>query len=362
MTTFDTIFIFLLITFVYLHISAQWKTSNDLEVFESDMESVAQIQDVVAIKQPVVFKSSSSSTGAMKINPVFRAIPAKFQDMEVRVYNDVVERNERPSKAWISLPYRSARSLLDTDTASKYFSEGNQLSFMEETGLDRVAATMVDGWLRPPLAIHSSYDLMFGAPHVYLPLRYHIRAQQYLVVCSGKIRVKVAAPKYTKIIGVVKDYDAFEFRSPVDPAFVWSTNVGSASASTNPLKRVAFLEIDVYAGSVLYIPPYWWHSIQYSGDTTTTILNVQYDTLANLAAQSKEWIQYAIRPYVASPREKKGGNNHSTQDKHKQETPPDQNEHSSSSSSSSSSASTAVVKNEDKHKTIVTNANTYDVL
>ena len=55
MNAFFHIFLFILILFMYIHIVNQYKTSEDLEIYEMDYVSNAHLQEVCSIKQPVLF-------------------------------------------------------------------------------------------------------------------------------------------------------------------------------------------------------------------------------------------------------------------------------------------------------------------
>ena len=56
MYTMFSIFIFVAILFTYIHVQSQWKTSDDLEIYEADYQSAKQLQEVVSVKQPVLFQ------------------------------------------------------------------------------------------------------------------------------------------------------------------------------------------------------------------------------------------------------------------------------------------------------------------
>jgi len=53
------------------------------------------------------------------------------------------------------------------------------------------------------------------------------------------------------------------------------------------------LEYVVDKGNVLYIPPYWWYSIQFSDDTS--IYAITYNSLMNVVAYLPQWVLYFIQ-------------------------------------------------------------------
>ena len=64
MSTILNILLFIIILFLYIHITHQLKKSEDLEIYEMDYSSNTHLQEVCEIKQPVLFEYKS-------INPEF---------------------------------------------------------------------------------------------------------------------------------------------------------------------------------------------------------------------------------------------------------------------------------------------------
>jgi hypothetical protein len=77
----------------------------------------------------------------------------------------------------------------------------------------------------------------------------------------------------------MKDYENFHFYSPVNPWDVQSKYKGDFS-------KIKTLEISVNKGQSLYIPAYWWYSIQYSSDCSISVF--QYRTYMNNVAISPQ--------------------------------------------------------------------------
>ena len=51
-----TVLIFIIILFLYVHIVAQYKKSEDLEIYEMDYTNNQHLQEVCDLKQPVLFE------------------------------------------------------------------------------------------------------------------------------------------------------------------------------------------------------------------------------------------------------------------------------------------------------------------
>ena len=292
---FLAFFIFILILFFYIHITALWKTSNDLEIYESDYESPTQLQEICAVKQPVVFKFSKVPVASEFCERFQSAKFEKYDNVDVRIkdrqdYNKSMGSKDNSSQDssvdYVPLSFRSARRLMMTDTNAKYFSEKNHV-FLEESGLDRLSHSL-DTLLKPPLSAYSKYDILLGSPLVTTPLRYHLESHKFIATTRGKIAVKLCPPKYSKIIPTNRDYENYEF---------WTTlNPGSNSPKDKDiLQKIKFLDIEVNSGDVLFVPPYWWYSITFSGDPETTVATFTYDVAMNIAAQSKHWGLYYLQ-------------------------------------------------------------------
>jgi len=179
---------------------------------------------------------------------------------------------------------------MTTDTTAKYFSEKNQ-TFLEESGLDRVCHTL-DALLKPHLSAYTKYDILLGSPLVKTPLRYRLESHNFLAVTRGKINVKMCPPKYSKFIPVNRDYENYEFWSPINPS---SNQPNSSLKDKELLQKIKFLDVEVNTGDVLFVPPYWWYSVGFSGDPETTVAGFTYDVAMNIAAQSNHWGLYYLQ-------------------------------------------------------------------
>jgi hypothetical protein len=275
-----SIFIFVAILFVYIHVQSQWKTSDDLEIYEADYQSTKHLQEIVSVKQPVLFQITDPD--AQRFYDRFQTPKMqKYDNVDVHVKEtaDYYAASDDAAIDYVSLPLRSASTLFSSDQKAKYFSENNSV-FVEESGIDAIMQPM-DDFLKPALTAYTRYDLLFGSAHAYTPLRYHTLSQQYFVVTSGKIRVKMCPPKYRKVLPIVKDYENYEFRT--------SVNVFDKTR----IDSVKFLDFEVHAGSTLFVPPYWWYAFQFSADAT--VAGFAYDQVMNIAAQSHHWALFYLQ-------------------------------------------------------------------
>ena len=290
--SFITLFIFIGILFLYIHITAQWKKSEDLEIYESDFRSHSQLQEVCDIRQPFMFRMKEHNPlfyECVRIDQLHKHDPV---DVSVKDIRDYLNPHIKTVDS-IPMPFHSATRLFESDTGAKYVSEHNA-EFLDETGLDSMFATF-DWALKPDMTMYSSYDIMFGSRRATTPMRYHTHSRYFLVPTTGRIHVKMAPWKCSKYLHPIKDYDAFEFRSPVP---VWTkpgTTSGNTSQYAHDLEKVRMLEFDVVEGYVLYIPPYWWYAIQFSSDANTTVGSITYATIMNGLANVSDWSVYYLQ-------------------------------------------------------------------
>ena len=171
MNAFFHIFLFILILFLYIHIVNQYKTSEDLEIYEMDYVSNAHLQEVCSIKQPVLFEYKS-------VNPdFFNALDNEnlgvldAHDVKVKDSRDYYKDDGCDSVDYTIMPYRSAETLMKTDTKSSYFTENNH-SLPDDAGLLPIFQSN-DNLLKPSVSVITHYDVLSGANHTCTPLRYH---------------------------------------------------------------------------------------------------------------------------------------------------------------------------------------------
>ena len=278
MNSLISIFIFLLVVFLYLHITAQYKTSEDLEIYEMDYTTNKELQEVCDIKQPLLFQYKD-------VNPeffdLFSIEETNRNDIYVKDIQDYYA-NETGQIDSLLLPYQSVKTLMNTDSVGVYFSENNQ-DFIEEANLHS-EFELNDAFLKPTMTAITKYDVCTGSKNCYTPLRYHNYYRQFYCVNSGKIRVKMTPFKSRKYMRTIKDYELYEFRSTVN---VWNTKNGE-------LEKVRFLEFDVTPGFVLYVPPYWYYSIKYVEDNTL-LSGFNYQSVMNCVSNIPDMARYFIQ-------------------------------------------------------------------
>ena len=264
------VLIFCLVLFFYLHIYFHLKTSNDLEVYEIEQPSKDKLEEICDLRQPVLFdfynEGLLEACCRENILDVYGAFDIKIRNVKVLPSDE--------TELYIPLPFSSALSAVNDDKESKYLVENNS-DFLEETGLIKTYKYN-DIFLRPYMVSNCSYDFIMGSQGLRTPFRYELNYRNYILVTQGEIRLKLAPPKSTKYLYEIKDYENLEFRSPIDPWDVQKTYKADFS-------KVKCLEITVKRGKIVYLPAFWWYSIEFQQDATS-ICSFKYKTYMNNVA------------------------------------------------------------------------------
>ena len=269
---FIAIFIFCLVLFLYLHIQYHLKTSDDLEVYTIERPSKETLEEICNIRQPVIFEFHNDrlleSCNLATLDDNYGAF-----DIQVR---DVTNKDDN-TELYLPFLLKEAINIFRQDKNEKYISEKNQ-DFLKETGAVK-NYTYNDAFLRPPLVSKCIYDFMTGSIGSKTPLRYDLNYRNFYYVTSGKINIKLIPPHNSKYLYPVKDYDNFEFRSPVN---VWNVQ----SDYKADFDKVKVLDVSLSKGEIIYIPAYWWFSIEY--EKISSVCAFKYRTFMNYLAISPE--------------------------------------------------------------------------
>jgi hypothetical protein len=282
---FITFLIFITILSLYIHINDHYKKGEDLEIYEMDYISNSNLQEICNVKQPTIFEFR-------KINPDFflkieneDLFSEKFENIDIKV-KDVLDywNKDIQSVEPIILPNSSFQTLMKSDPKSHFYMEDNE-DFLEETDIIHQIKEL-DEYLKPTFNVFSKYDLLTGSANCVTPIRYHTDYRRFLIVTSGKISVKMTSWKGRKYLHPIIDYDNYEFFSKLN---VWFPQ----KEFLNDIDKLKFLEFEVSAGYVLYIPPFWWYSIKFFPDTQ--IVSTSYQTVMNIMSNIPDLFRYYLQ-------------------------------------------------------------------
>jgi len=274
MRYFIAVFIFCLVLFIYLHMYYHLKTSNDLEIYTMERPSKDKLEEICDLRQPVAFEFTCDR---LTDTCNMQTLQDRYSAFDLKIRN--VKQNDKDSELFLPLRFREAMHLFQTDTAGKFMTENN-IDFLTETGVVK-SLKYNDAFLRPPMVSRCAYDIWSGSQGCRTPLRYNLNYRNFIYLTSGSAQLKLIPPQSSKYLHAIKDYDNFEYRSPVNP---WDV----ADDHKAEFDKVKALDLGLVKGMMVYIPAYWWYSIEYG--EVSSILNFQYRTYMNTVAILPELI------------------------------------------------------------------------
>ena len=276
---FVAIFIFCLVLFLYLHIQYHLKTSDDLEVYTIERPSKETLEEICNIRQPVVFEFKNER---LLESCNLTALDDNYGAFDIQVRD--VTNTDDTSELYLPFLLKEAINIFGEDKNEKYISEKNQ-DFLKETGAIK-NYNYNDAFLRPPLVSKCIYDFMTGSIGSKTPLRYNINYRNFYYNTLGRVNIKLIPPSSSKYLYPVKDYDNFEFRSPIN---VWNVQQEYKA----DFDKVKVLDVTLNKGEIIFIPSYWWYSIEY--ETVSSICAFKYRTFMNSLAISPEIVLYMLQ-------------------------------------------------------------------
>jgi hypothetical protein len=173
----------------------------------------------------------------------------------------------------VPFAFSNALNVIKEDKDQKYLVENNG-DFLEETGLIK-SFKYNDVFLRPYMVSQCGYDFQFASQNTRTPFRYELNYRNYLLVTEGQIKIKLSQPKSSKYLYQQKDYENLEFSSPINP---WNVQPQYKA----DFDKIKCLDLVVKKGQILYIPAYWWYSIEFGNEASLVMF--KYKTYMNTIA------------------------------------------------------------------------------
>jgi len=298
-----SIFIFCLVLFIYLHIYFHIKTSNDLEIYEIEDVSKEKFEELCDIRQPILFTFDNekileytsydyiySQYGSFDIQ--IRESAYKKKSNNEKKDNDIKESDKKNSDinkntdtdVYVPLSLNLTNKLFIEDDTETYYTANNS-DFIKETGVIK-SFQYNDEFLRPYMLCNTQYDIMSGSDNTVTPFKYELNYRNFFLVTQGSIEIKMAPPKSHKYLHPVKDYELFEFKSPINP---WNVSPEYKA----DFDKIKCLEFTVTKGKALYIPAYWWYSIKFNKNSSISCF--RYRTYMNCSAIIPELTLYGLQ-------------------------------------------------------------------
>ena len=297
-----SIFIFCIVLFLYLHVHFHLKRSNDLEVYEIEQPSKQRLEEVCDIRQPTTFEFYNeqllTQLSYQSIHTSYRAFDIHIRDVSKVPSSSLLSSHDKDDKTkiqqkgtehdpvmYIPVTFKIAHEVLKKDTEMKYFSEHNA-DFIDETGLIKIFQ-LNDEFLRPYMVSTCMYDIMMASTGTTTPLRYEVNYRNYFLVTQGRVKILLIPPKDTRYLYPINDYDILEFRTPVNP---WKVQ----SEYQDDFDKIKTLEVELFQGMVMFIPAYWWYSIQFIVHETS-VCSFKYRTHMNTISIAPQLIMNVLQ-------------------------------------------------------------------
>jgi hypothetical protein len=243
------------------------------------------LQDVCEVRQPVLFNLYEYVPNVFETFSYDSVANYKSFDLKIKDTNEYFNGPEKTVEP-VTISLESGLKLIENDNNKHFLSENND-EFLDESGLVK-QLSLLDEFLKPTFNIDSQYDIITGSSESSTPFKYHNNYRRFLCVTSGKIHVKMTPWKSGKYLHPIKDYDSYEFYSPVNPQAV-------QQQYSRDFQKTKFIEFDVFPGYVLFVPPYWWYSINFSDSSKDVLCSITYSTVMNMVSNSPDlflhWLQ-----------------------------------------------------------------------
>jgi hypothetical protein len=259
MYIFINILILIIVIFFYIHIYSYKKTSNYLEIYELDNPSKDNLENIFNYKQPVLIKNLNLKN---LDNIGLAYLENNYFSFDINIYNINNDNN-------IYLPLIDSLLLFKNDISSNYISICNS-SFLTETTLEKVVNNY-DLFFRPLNTINMNYDIILGSKNSYTKLKNELYSRNYIIVLSGKIKVTLIPPKYSKYLHTITDYTNMESKSQINI-------IKLDDKYKHDYSKIKSLEIILDKHDVINIPPYWFYQIEIL-EENTLLYNFKYRTL-----------------------------------------------------------------------------------
>jgi hypothetical protein len=283
------IILFILILIIYSQLMYQLKKGDDMEMYEIDYTNNRELNESANLKQPFLFVFSEFDSFFKNFSISQLASEYGSFDVNLKEIEDY-HSNNVSTKSTVALNLGAVNTLMNSDSESKYFSNNNS-NFIMETALFKQYKN-IDAILQTPMCVSSNYDVLFGSHGATTPLTYHTHERRFIYVIGGKITVKMTPWRSNKYMIVNKDYSNYEFTSPLN---VWDPQ---EQYKTGFLK-MKFLDVIIHPGHVLYIPPFWFYSIQFEKDNRDVIVHeFNYGSIMNVVANSANLSQHFYQKVI----------------------------------------------------------------
>lgn len=273
--------VFLLVLIFYLQLTEQHKKNNDLEVYQLDYIERKEIRDYCRLKLPIVINYNN-------VHPEFvsqinrKGILETLSSLQIKNQSDFYK--DIPDNSYVEMDTKNANILFETSTDEPYYTEKNGDS-IQASSLRSVFESN-NFLLKPEMNLVTEYDILFGKEGSQTPFRYHTQCRKFICCHEGSVSIKMSSWDSTELLNPIHNYEGYDFRSPINvwnPQANWTANV----------KQMETLDIVLEKGCMLYIPSFWWYSIQFNSESLVS--SSQYSSAMNCVYNLPSWTLHYIQ-------------------------------------------------------------------
>ena len=304
--------IFIAVLIVYLHVQAHFRSAPSSDVFELDGIIDTRIDDVLDLKQPVIFRSRTCEKLVQDIN--IHAILRDIGTTTVDVFVSPVSSTSCSSKntrvavsldSFVKLQQvdisLNNEEIEDTDTTDQghktntsYYSDGNDKLINELSKETKNIISTHHTHIAPPMTCTTRYDMLFGTDHSTTTMRRHVAHRTYFTVTNGTMEAKLIHPDQLNDVVFVSDPEVV----PDPMTSVMIDDEDGSIQVTNKYKGVA-KDVTVYTGQTLFVPPYWGVILQFTRNTF--VVAAKYSTYMTEIATCSHQAQFWYHKLTARP-------------------------------------------------------------
>ena len=259
----------MIVLLVYLHIYYHLKVSNDLEIYEHDITNKNNLEEILNLRQPVVMNYNRQNLDTIfTIDNIYK----NYSNYEINVRKNNIDNSlvDKDTNVTIDL----LKKLFEND--NKYYSENNS-KFIDKGNLKQ-ELEYNDVILKPPMCSETKYDMLIGGINTSTKFKYELNFRHFLYSSFGNINVTLSPPINTKNMDLYKDYYNFEYISSINPYL---------KEDEAKMKSISKVSITLKKGQLLFVPAYWWYSIQFNN---SVVLVFKYKTYMNQLTILPEYI------------------------------------------------------------------------
>ena len=274
------IIIIVIVILLIIHTWYNLKTNNDINIIQIHSPSKNILEDNLRKKSPLII------TGIVeKWNFIKKLYPEnlKKKKIKIKLNNSVIEQNEtkiiyktlEEYFNWIkelekNKNEKQIEKIVKEKMLNVYYAENEQL-LNDLNILNQVKEETSS--LLPPFSLVNTYPLWIGHSHSRTGLHYDTDYRNLLCQIYGKKRIFLFSPNQSKYMYPSDKFDNGSVCSQVD---FWNID----EKKFPDFNKSSYIEIILYPGQIISIPPYWWHAIENIG--TNVAISVRSEPISTI--------------------------------------------------------------------------------